>query len=156
LKFGDVIIAVATAAVIDVVLVAVLLTLFISSMGSTWGLNFAAIVSVLVAGLLVGILFALQIQEESRTKAVGKIAVLAAFSQLFAVLIGFPTNSYYGAWTTETLQSMYSTGAWKTMDWFAYEGMVTFWNVALNVVLTFVLGFIGLYVGSMLRKPKKT
>ena len=156
MKFSDVILAVATASVIDVLLVAVLLMVFISPLGSTWGLNVAAIVSMLIAGLLVGIAFAGQIQEESRMRAVGKIAVLSAFAELFAVLIGFPTNSYYGAWTTETLKSMYSTGAWTTADWFAYEGMMTFLNVALNVVLVLVLGFIGLYAGSMLRKPKKT
>jgi hypothetical protein len=155
LKFGDVILAVATAAVIDVVVVAVLLTVLVPPLGSSWGLNVAAFVSIIVAGLLVGILFAGQIQEESRMKAVGQIAVLAAFVELFAVLIAFPTNGYYGAWTTETLQGMFSTGAWTTVDWFTYEGMMTYWYVALNVVLTFVLGFIGLYAGSMLRKPKK-
>jgi hypothetical protein len=156
LKFSDVILAVASASVIDVLLIGVLLMVFISSLGSYWGLNAAGMVSVLIAGLLVGIAFAGQIQEESRMKAVGKIAILAAFVQLFAVLIGFPGNSYYGAWAKETLQSMYSTATWATMDWFVYEGMVTFLDVALNVVLTLVLGFIGLYVGSMLRKPKKT
>ena len=109
-----------------------------------------------VAGLLVGYLFAVKIQEESRMKAVGKIAVLAAFVQGFAVMISFSANSYYGAWTKEYLQSWFQTGSWTTTDWFVYEELALFMNVALNVVLTLVLGFIGLYIGSMLRKPKKT
>jgi hypothetical protein len=104
--------------------------------------------------LLVGYIFAVKIQEESRMKAVGKIIVLLAFVQAFGVLISFSGNSYYGAWVTEGLQSTYSTSAWANVDWFVYEGLVTFLNVALNVVLTLVLGFIGLYAGSML-KPKK-
>jgi hypothetical protein len=156
LKFGDVILAVAAAFVIDVLVLVVLLTVFISPLGSFWGLNSAGLVSVLVAGLLVGYLFAVKMQEESRMKAVGKIAVLAAFVQLFAVLIGFSGNSYYGAWTKEILQSMFQTGSWTTVDWFVYEQLALFMNVALNVVLTLVFGSIGLYVGSMLRKPKKT
>jgi ABC-type long-subunit fatty acid transport system fused permease/ATPase subunit len=156
LKFGDVILAVAAFSVIYVLVVAVLLMVLISPMGSYLAMNTAGIVSILIAGLLAGFLFAGQIQEESRMKAAGKIAVLLAFVELFAVLIGFPTNSYYGAWTKETLQSMYQTGSWTTTDWFVYEGLATFLNVALNVVLVLVLGFIGLYAGSMLRKPKKT
>jgi len=156
LKFGDVILTVATTSVIYILVAAVLFMVLISPLGSILAMNTSGIVSMLIAGLLGGVIFAGQIQEESRMKAVGKIAVLLAFVELFAVLIGFPTNSYYGAWTTESLQSMYSTSAWTNADWFAYEGLVTFLNVALNVVLVLVLGFIGLYAGSMLRKPKKT
>jgi len=74
LKFSDVILAVAAALVIDILVVVVLLMVLISPMGSYWGLNSAGMVSVLIAGLLVGYLFAVKIQEESRMKAVGKIA----------------------------------------------------------------------------------
>jgi len=72
------------------------------------------------------------------------------------VLIGFSGNSYHGAWTKETLQSMFQTGSWTTVDWFVYEQLGLLMNVALNVVSVLVLGFIGLYAGSMLRKPKKS
>jgi hypothetical protein len=89
-------------------------------------------------------------------KAVGKIAVLSAFVQMFAIIISFSGNSYYGAWMKDALLRMFSTGAWVTMDWFVYEELALLLEVALNVVLTLVLGFIGLYVGSMLRKPKKS
>jgi len=156
LKFSDVILAVAAAFVIDIFVLVVLLTVLISPLGSFWGLNSAGMVSGLVGGLLVGYLFAVKIQEESRMKAVGKIAVLAAFVQLFVVLIGFSGNSYYAAWTKETLQSMFQTGSWTTVDWFVYEQLAMLMNVALNVVLALVLVFIGLYIGSMLRKPRKS
>jgi hypothetical protein len=156
LKFGDIILAVAAAVVISVLVDVVLFMVLISPLGSYWGLNSASIISGLIASLIVGYLFALKIQEESRIMAVGKIAVLAAFVQAFAVMISFPSNPYYAAWTKDTLQSMFSTGSWTTMDWFAYEELTLIIFVALNVVLAFVLGFIGLYAGSMLRKPKKT
>jgi len=156
LKFSDVILAVAASSVIYVLVVVVLLMVLIAPLGSFWGMNTAGIVSILIAGLLAGYLFAVKIQEESRMKAVGKITVLLAFVVLFAVLIGFPTNSYHAAWTKENLQSMFQTASWTTTDWFVYEQLATLMNVTLNVSLTLVLGFIGLYAGSMLRKPKKT
>jgi hypothetical protein len=156
LKFGDVILAVATAVVISVLIDVVLLAVLISPLGSTWGLNFSSIVSGLITSLLVGYIFALKIQEDSRIKSVGKIAVLAAFVQSFGVMISFPTNPYYAAWTKESLQSMLQTSSWTTMDWFAYEQLALVMSVALNVALALVLGFVGFYAGSMLRKPKKT
>ena len=110
----------------------------------------------LVAGLAVGCVFAGKIQEESRMRAVGKIAVLFGAVMSSAVMMGASANGYYSAWVKETLQSMYSTGAWTTMDWYVYGQLALAGQVALNVLLALVLGFIGLYAGSMLRKPKKS
>jgi len=156
LKFSDVILAVATVAVIDVLVYSVLGMALVPSMGSYWGLNSAAIVSMLVAGLVVGFVFAGNIQEESRIRAVGKIAVLLGAVMSSAVVMSISANGYYNAWVTEYLQSTFSTGAWTTTDWYVYGQLVLAFMVALNVVLALVLGFIGLYVGSMLRKPKKS
>ena len=156
LKFSNVILAVATVAVIDVLVYLVLGIALIPSVGSYWGLNSAAILSLLVSGLVVGFVFAGKIQEESRTRAVGKIAVLFGAVTSSAVMISNSANGYYSAWVKETLQSMYSTGTWTTTDWYVYEQLALVEQVALNVVLALVLGFIGLYVGSMLRKPRKS
>jgi hypothetical protein len=156
LKFSNVILAVATLAVIDVLVYFVLGIALIPSVGSYWGLNSAAILSLLVAGLVVGCVFAGKIQEESRIRAVGKIAVLFGAVTSSAVMLSVSANGYYSAWVKETLQSMYSTGAWTTTDWYVYEQLALVEQVALNVLLALVLGFIGLYAGSMLRKPKKS
>ena len=145
----------ASASVVNVLVLAVLLMLFIPPLGSALGLNVATIVSALIAGLVVGFVFAGQIREESRLKAVGKIAVLAGVVQMFYVLIGDPGNSYYGAYAKELLQSMFQTGLWTTTDWYVYEGVLTTWIVALTVGLALVFGSIGLIVGLALRKPKK-
>jgi hypothetical protein len=156
LKFSDVILAVATVVVINVLVEFVLGIVLIPSMGSYWGLNSSFILSALVTGLVVGIVFAGKIQEESRIRAVGKIAVLLGAVEAVAVLLSASANSYFGAYITETVQSMFSTSAWTTTDWFVYWQLGLLEGMALNVVLVLVLGFIGLYVGSMLRKPKKT
>ena len=145
----------ASASVVNVLVLAVLLMLFIPPLGSALGLNVATIVSALIAGLVVGFVFAGQIREESRLKAVGKIAVLAGVVQMFYVLIGDPGNSYYGAYAKERLQSMFQTGLWTTTDWYVYEGVLTTWIVALTVGLALVFASIGLIVGLALRKPKK-
>jgi hypothetical protein len=156
LKFGNVILAVATFAVIDVLIYFVLGIVLIPSIGSYWGLNSSFILSVLVAGLVVGCVFAGKIQEESRIRAVGKIAVLIGAVESAAVMLIASANSYISASINETLQSMYSTGAWTTTDWSVYTQLAIAELVALNVVLALVLSFIGLYAGSMLRKPQKS
>jgi hypothetical protein len=156
LKFSDVILAVATMAVIYVFVYSVLGMALVPSIGSYWGLNSAAIASMLVAGLVAGFVFAGNIQEESKMRAIGKIAVLFGAVISSAVMIALSANDYYNAWITEYLQSTFSTGAWTTTDWWVYGQLVLAFQVALNVLLALVLGFIGLYVGSMFRKPKKS
>jgi len=154
LKFSSVILAVATFAVIDVLVYFVLGIALIPSMGYL-GFNASFVLSVLVAGLVVGFVFAGKIQEESRIRAVGKIAVLIGAVESAVVILMASANDYFIASIKETLQSMYSTGAWTTTDWLVYTQLALAELVALNVVLALVLSFIGLYAGSMLRKPKK-
>ena len=103
-----------------------------------------------------GFVFAGKIQEGSRIKAVGKMAVLFGAVMSSAVMLSISANGYYTAWVTEYLQNTYSTSAWTTTDWYVYGQLMLAGQVALNVLLALVLGFIGLYAGSMLRKPKKS
>ena len=156
MKFSDVILAVATVAVIFVFVYFAFALALIPSLGSYLGVNSAGIVSILVAGLVVGCIFAGKIQEESRIRAVGKIAVLFGAETSFVTVLSLSANGYSSAWIKENLQSMYSTGAWTTTDWFVYEQLALVTQVALNVLLALVLGFIGLYAGSMLRRPAKS
>lgn len=156
MKFSDVILAVATTVVIFALVYFVFGMALIPSVGSYWGQSSAGFISILVAGLVVGFAFAGKIQEESRIRAVGKIAILLATVMVFVAMIAFSANSYFGTYIKEGLQSTFSTGAWTTVDWFVYEQLAISMNVALNVSASLVLSFIGLYAGSMLRKPKKT
>jgi hypothetical protein len=156
LKFGDVILALASIDVIEVMIWYVLGAALIPSIGSYWGLNTAGIASMLIAALVVGYVLAGKIQEESRIRAVGKISVLSAWVIAFIEMISAAANPYYKDWIDETLKTMYATGAWTPTDWYVYGHLALMTFVVLNVVLVLILTFIGLYAGSMLRKPKKS
>jgi hypothetical protein len=64
LKFGDVVAAVASLVVINLLLISVLLVVFVPM------ISIDGILSILVASSIVGYVFALKIQEESRPKAI--------------------------------------------------------------------------------------
>jgi len=155
LKFGDVVTAVASLVVIDVLLDFVLLVVFIP-VNSYWGSDIAGIISFLVASLIVGYVFAAKIHEESRTGAIGRIVVLFTVVVMFAAMALFAANPYLDTAIKEGLESNFSTSGWTTSDWFGYSFLATVMLVAFNVVFALVFSFIGLYAGSMLRKPKKT
>jgi hypothetical protein len=156
LKFGNAILAVASIALISIVLDFVLGIALIPSVGSYWGMNSAGIISMLIAALFVGYIFAMKIQEESIIRAVGKISVLSAAVTAFSVVMSAAANPYYRDWIDETLRSMYTTSAWTKVDWYVYGQWSLMTVVVLNVLLALVLTFIGVYAGSMLRKTKKS
>jgi len=150
LKFGDVVTAVASLVVITLLLDSVLLAIFVPVM-STGGTDVAGILSTLVASLIVGYVFALKIQEESKRAAIGRIVVLFTVVSMFATM-AFIANPLASPAVKESMDTMFSTSGWTNYDWFDAMFML----VALNVVIALVFGFIGLYAGSMLRKPKKS
>jgi hypothetical protein len=156
LKFGDVITAVASLTVAFILFDCVFNLALIPATGSDYGANFVVILSLLLSGLVVGYVFAGKIQEESRRASIGKVVVL--FAAVFGLLITMVYGAIYhfGLMTDEILRNMYNTSAWTNTNWFSYEVMMLGIDVALFVVFALVFGFIGLYVGSMLRKPKKT
>jgi hypothetical protein len=153
LKFGDVITAVASLAVACILLGFVFSAVMIP-LNSSWGVDVATIASILVSSLIVGYVFAAKIQEESRRGAISRIVVLFALLLTFYTMALF-ANPYVDVSMQEVLESMFQTSGWTTMDWVAYSQLVLVMIVALNVVFALVFGFIGLYVGSKLRKPKQ-
>ena len=154
MKFGDIITAVASLTVVSLLLNFVFLAVFVP-VDSSWGVNVAGILSILVASLIVGYLFAVKIQEESKMGAIGRIVVLFTVVIMFAFMALVAVNPYMEAWMNEDLENMFSTSGWTTKDWFSYSLVALVAMVAFNVVFALVFGFIGLYVGSRLRKPSK-
>jgi len=71
-------------------------------------------------------------------------------------MIMYGSVGHYSTFVDEGLQNSFSTGSWTTSDWFYHEAMALVGNTALNGALTVVFGFIGLYAGSMLKKPTKS
>jgi hypothetical protein len=108
----------------------------------------AGVISFLVVSIVVGYVFALKIQERLRIRGIGVIVVLSAFTLLifFSILMANPSAS---PWYTDSLKSMFNTSGWTDYDWFAYSAL---W-VSLSVIIALVIILIGLYAGSMLRKP---
>jgi hypothetical protein len=148
LKFADVVTAVATLIVIATLLDCVFVAIFIP-LTSYKGFDVAGILSTLLASLIVGYLFALKIQEESRMRTIGSIVVLSTVVLMFAVM-ALLANPLVSPAIKDVLSSAFSTGGWTNYDW----AIGIFMVVAVNVIYALVFGFIGLYVGSMLRKPK--
>ena len=84
------------------------------------------------------------------------IVVLFTVVAIFVSLMLYSAIGHYNAVVDENLQKMYSTGSWTNTDWFSYESMVLYLNTGLNAVIGLVLGFIGLYLGSMRKPSAKT
>jgi hypothetical protein len=144
--------ATASAFVIYWLLYAVLTLVFISV---NWGFYAATYVSPLLAAVVVGYIFAGKIREESRMRSIGKIVVLLTVLVMFAYWISYSIG-HASAFIDESLANTFSTGSWTTMDWGRYETMYVTVNTAVVAVFAAVLDFIGLYAGSMLRKPTKS
>jgi hypothetical protein len=152
LKFSDVFLAVTSTFVIYWLLYAALM---IVSLSVSWGVYVATYVSPLISAIVVGYVFAGKIREESRTRSIGKMVVLFTALVMLVYYMSY-TIGHTGAFIDESLQNMFSTGSWTTLDWVRYETMYVMVNTAAVAVFAALLDTIGLYVGLMLRKPKKT
>jgi uncharacterized protein YhhL (DUF1145 family) len=148
LKFGDVIIAVASLTVAFFLFDCVFNLVLVPATSTDWGAMAAVIVSILVSGLVVGYVFAGKIREESRMASVGKVVILFAAVFGLLVMIVYGAIYHYGLLADQQLGNMYNTGAWTYTNWFAYEIMGLTVNTGLFIVFALVFGFIGLYLGS--------
>ena len=150
MKIEDVVMATGSLVFVGLALDAFLMVAFIP-LGDSTSESLAFIISFLVVSFVVGYVFALKIQEMSRIKAVLGIAVLSAFALIFFLSIwtAIPTTN---PWFNDSLKNMFNTSGWTNYEWNAYSALA----ITIDVIVAFVLSFIGLYAGSMLRKPKKT
>ncbi len=152
MKFGDVVTAVASLFVVEILLDFVFLAIFVPVI-SYWGTYVSAILAILVSSLIVGYLFASKILEESRMGAIGRIVVLSTVALILVLMAYFAANPYFSTEINEGVSSIFSTSGWTTRDWLAYSQLAIFMLLAVNAALSLAFSFIGLYAGSMLRKP---
>jgi len=153
LKFSDVVIAVATIVVIFALIAAPLELVFVSALGLE-GQILAVFVSFFLSALINGYIFAEKLRE-ARREAITKITVLWTALEY---LLGFTVLAAVADWgpeVKETYQGQYGVTL-STEEWVHWEMMYQDINVFLVVGMALVLGFIGLYVGSMLRRPAKS
>jgi hypothetical protein len=110
------------------------------------------IFAVLISSLVIGYVFALSIQEGSRIKTIGVVDVLSTFT--FIVFDSIWICTYWGnEWFQREINSAFSPpSGWTAYDYVAHSLLL----VSFLAIIGFVVIFIGLYAGSMLRTPKKT
>ena len=156
MKFGDVVMAVATGTVIMVLISFLLHMVLVPTMGYYWGLNVGSIISIFLATLITGYIFAGKIWE-ARVKAIAKITTLAAALMMFTVVMEVAAlGNYWTTWVHDTYLDANPGVVPSTSDWYAIGSMYLGSQVVLNVVIVLVLAFIGLYIGSMLKRPAKS
>lgn len=155
MRFGDLVMSVASIAVISALIAAPLDIVLVSALGLKLGYDISWIVSFFLSALIGGYIFAEKIWE-ARREAITKITVLwAALVSVLAAIVP-ATLADWGPMVKEEYLAAnpgttLSTSEWVTWE-FVYLGVFTF----LVVVVALVSGFIGLYIGSMLRKPVKS
>jgi hypothetical protein len=152
LKFGDVIIAVASLFVV-VWVINTLLNFVLVPASTSYGGDVAYILSVLISAPIVGYIFAGKMREESRMASIGKVIILFTVLMIFAVVVGCAVAYHYQLYLDEQISNTYSnTISWTNAQWFWYELTYTMLVTTLYAVYSLLFGFIGLYLGSM-RKP---
>jgi len=145
--------AVASISVVFALIFVPLDIVFVSALGLELGYGVSEIVTFFLSALIGGYIFAGKIWE-ARREAITKIAVLwAALMYLFALIV--PASiAHWGLSIEESYKGEYgatlSTHEWKNLEMMVQD-VVAFGAVGMALVL----GFIGLYVGSMLRRPAK-
>jgi hypothetical protein len=148
-KFSDVIIASVSLVLFGLILDAILMVAFVPLNNDRMADWLAALISFLAVSLVVGYVFALKIQEESRIRAIGVVVVLAAF--IMAMFLSVWIANYYGGiWFRDDLNNSFKPSGWSDYEYAAVSALM----ISVSTIVTLVISFIGLYAGSMLRRPK--
>jgi hypothetical protein len=155
LKFDDIVIAVASLVVIVLFLQVIVGLVLIPAIGLDWGNTAVGIIGNLLSGLIVGVIFSRKIWEEAGIKTIAKIVVLGAVLVILFLHIAIPTQ---GDWTPLVKEDYQKANPGKTLttsQWWSVEIFTLDEVIAVNLLPWIVLIFIGLYIGSIIRKPKK-
>jgi len=155
LKFEDIIIAAASIIVICVLISYPLMLVLTPAIGEYNAFELSGFVVFILGPIITGYIFAKQIREENRTKTILKIAVLVAFIAMFMVLSDDAVVEWAPYYRAEYLKAN-PTATPTAFEWYNIQlaalSMETFSAVAAMLIFT----FIGLYIGTMLKKPTKT
>jgi hypothetical protein len=150
-KFGDIITAVATYCVLQILIAFPIAIVALPALGVTMEAYYAVgLTSVFLSMLIVGYLFGEEIRK-GRRNAILRIVVLSAFYELLVVVFQ-PTLADWGLFAKETYLEASRGTTVSTLEWFLYD-LSRRGNMFFNIILVAALGIIGLYVGSM---PKKS
>ena len=154
MRFGDIIIAVASLFLVTFLISYPLEIVLIQILGLSLAPTIGALVSVLLGGLIIGYVF-------SRKMGNGRKEVIVTISILFTVLMIFSIilnnavlGNYFTNWVNETYQESNPTESLTSFEWFVVGGLFIGSQMFMNIIILFVFSFIGLYSGSTLRKKR--
>jgi len=154
LRFGDVATAVASLFLVTVLVSYPLEIVLISILGLYLGPPIGASISVSMGALIIGYVFSGRM-ENGRKESVAKIAVLFTALMLFSIMLN---NAVLGEdftnWVHESYQESNPTASLTTFEWFLVGGLFIGSQIFMNIIVLFLLSLIGLFAGSMLKKPK--
>lgn len=154
MKFGDIIIAVATYAVLQILIAFLLTTVMLPAFGVTMFAHYGAgLTAVFLSMLIVGYLFRAEIRKGGR-QVILRIVVLSAFYEIFVV--GFqPTLADWLPFAIETPTEAFAGTVVTTLEWFLYD-LSRRGNMVFNILTLISLGYIGLRVGSKFKQAPKS
>ena len=155
LKFGDIVLAAATIIVLCVLISYPISLALTPIIGGYNAFELSGFIVFILSPIITGYIYAKQIKEENRTKTILKIAVLVAFIAMFMVLIDDAAVEWAPYYKAEYLKTN-PTATPTPYEWYNIQlaalTMETFAAAAIMLAFT----FIGLYIGSALKKTTKT
>jgi len=122
------------------------------ALGSYNAFELTGFVAFILSPVIVGYLYGQKIREEDRIRTIANIAALYAVLAVFVVLIENATVEWTPYIRADYLKAN-PTAAPSAFDWYNIEKMALSSEIFLGVVLMLPITFIGLYIGSMLKKP---
>ena len=154
MKFGDIIIAVATYAVLQILIAFLLTIVALPAFGVTMYTHYGAgLTAVFLSMLIVGYLFRVEIRKGGR-QVILRIVVLSAFYEIFVVTFQ-PTFADWLPFAIETPTEAFAGTIVTTLEWFLYD-LSRRGNMVFNILTLISLGYIGLRVGSKFKQAPKS
>lgn len=152
MKFGDLIIAVASLFLITVLISYPLEAILISLLGLYWAPTIGALIAVSLGGLIIGYIFAEKTDDDKRRVLV-KISVLFTVLMLFSIVLNNAVlGDYFTNWVQESYMESNPTASLTTFEWFLVGGLFIGSQMFMNAIVLFVFSLIGLFAGSRLRR----
>ena len=130
--------------------------MLIPALGYDWGPYSSFAVATLITGLIVGVIFSKAIWEESGLRGVTEVTILCTALMMLILAFGTSTQGDWTAYVKETFQNANPGKTLTSGEWLVEEVQALILMVTMEAALVFVLGFVALYLGSILRRPKKT
>jgi hypothetical protein len=149
MDFGDTVYATATVMTISALLFVPMDMVFGVDIGLV-----GRVIAVLIAALITGLIFAGKLAE-SKMVSIAKIMVLAAVLIMFLEIGVMSISNSLAAFKDSYLAANPGT-TWTNAQWATLMNFHIYQTIFFYVVFMNAIGFVGVYVGSMLRKPKKT